>query len=66
MTTKETAPPQPHPRSIAAFAERWGISRATVYNMIARGELETTKLGRRTIITEEQERACLEAGKRSA
>jgi len=57
---------QHHPRSIAALAERWGISRATVYNIIARGELEITKIGRRTIITEEQERAWLKRCQRSA
>ncbi|MEM8489628.1 MAG: helix-turn-helix domain-containing protein [Pseudomonadota bacterium] len=48
-----------HPRSIAAFAERYGISRATVYNLIARGELNVTKAGRRTVITESQEQEWL-------
>lgn len=52
-----------HPRSLQAFADRYGICLATVYNMISRGELETTKLGNRRIITEDQERDCLERGR---
>lgn len=44
-----------HSRTVDAFALRYGICRATVYNLIARGELNVTKAGRRTIITEKQE-----------
>lgn len=56
----------PHPRTIAAFAERYGISRATVYNVIARGELGITKIGRRTVITEQQEAVWLKCCQRKA
>lgn len=49
----------PHPRSIDAFAQRYGICRRTVYNQIAEGKLKTTKIGKRRIITEDQEREFL-------
>ena len=52
-----------HPRSLAALAERTGVCLATVYNEIKRGHLEVTKIGARTIATEEQERAWLERGR---
>lgn len=54
-----------HPRSLAALAERTGVCLATVYNEINRGNLEATKIGARTIVTEEQERAWLERGRYS-
>jgi len=57
---------QPHPRSRAAFCARYGICLATFHNEVNRGTLETTKIGRRTIVSEEQERAWLERNKRSA
>lgn len=31
-------------------AEALGLCRATVYNMVARGDLRTVKIGRRTLI----------------
>lgn len=52
-----------HPRSIAALAEDVGVCQATVYNEINRGHLEVTKIGARTIVTEEQKRAWLERGR---
>lgn len=55
-----------HPRSRAAFCARYGICLATFHNLVNRGELETTKIGSRTIVTEEQEHAWLERNKRSA
>lgn len=56
----------PHPQSIYGVSIRLGVCRATIYNEIARGNLEVTKIGSRTIITEEQERAWLDRGRRSA
>jgi len=50
-----------HPRSIRGVANRHGVCTATLYNEINRGHLEITKIGSRTIITEEQERAWLES-----
>ena len=55
---------QPHPRSIEGFASRHGISRATVYNLHHRGLLNFTKIGRRTVITEQQEAAWLAKSER--
>ena len=41
--------------TIDEHCEMWGYGRNTAYNEIARGELETIKVGRRRLITEEQE-----------
>lgn len=49
----------PHPRSVAGFMARNGISRTTVYAEIKRGNLQVTKVGTRTLITEPQEQAWL-------
>lgn len=54
--------PDPHPRSVRGVAMRHGICINTVYNEISRGNLEATKIGARTVITEDQERAWLERG----
>ncbi len=43
--------------SIEEFAERWSIGRNSVYNAIARGELGSIKVGKRRVITLEQEEA---------
>lgn len=43
--------------SIDEFAERWSIGRNSVYNAIARGELGSVKIGKRRVITLEQEEA---------
>ena len=52
------------PLTIAAFADRYGVCSSTVYNLIKRGELNITKVGRRTVITEEQEKAWLKRSER--
>jgi excisionase family DNA binding protein len=39
--------------SIAEFCERYGPSRSTTYDLIKRGRLRALKLGKRTIITED-------------
>ncbi len=41
--------------SINELAARNGVCRATIYNEIARGKLKTLKVGRRRLITVEQE-----------
>jgi len=41
--------------SLSEFAKRWSIGRNSVYEAIARGDLKTSKIGRRRIITLEQE-----------
>jgi len=41
--------------TIDEHCEMWSYGRNTAYNEIARGELETIKVGRRRLITEEQE-----------
>jgi excisionase family DNA binding protein len=43
--------------TIEEFAERWSIGRNSVYNAIARGELGSVKIGKRRVITLEQEEA---------
>jgi excisionase family DNA binding protein len=43
--------------TIEEFAERWRIGRNSVYNAIARGELGSVKIGKRRVITMEQEEA---------
>ncbi len=42
---------------IEEFAERWSIGRNSVYNAIARGDLGSVKIGKRRVITMEQEEA---------
>ena len=39
--------------SIAEFCERYGPSRTTTYELIKRGHLRARKIGKRTIITED-------------
>lgn len=41
--------------SIAEFCLRWGFGRNTAYNLIASGELSSIKVGKRRLITVEQE-----------
>lgn len=41
--------------SIREFADRWSVGRNSVYNAIARGELNSVKIGNRRVITLEQE-----------
>lgn len=43
--------------TIEEFAERWSIGRNSVYNAIARGDLGSVKIGKRRVITMEQEEA---------
>ena len=41
--------------SIAEFCDRWGICRRTCYDHIGSGLLETMKIGRRRVVTRDQE-----------
>jgi len=41
--------------SIDEHCQLWGYGRNTAYNEIANGELESCKIGRRRVITAEQE-----------
>ena len=43
--------------SIDEFSNRWGWGRNTTYNLIASGELGSIKVGKRRVITVEQEEA---------
>lgn len=43
--------------SVAEFCARWGFKRNTFYDLIASGELQTAKIGRRRIVTLAQEDA---------
>ena len=43
--------------TIEEFVERWSIGRNSVYNAISRGELGSVKIGKRRVITLEQEEA---------
>ena len=43
--------------TIEEFGKRWSIGRNSVYNAIARGELGSVKIGKRRVITAEQEEA---------
>mgnify|MGYP006086926283 CR=1 FL=1 len=52
--------------NIAEFAERWSIGRNSVYNAIARGELGSVKIGKRRVITFEQEEAFRKLKEREA
>jgi excisionase family DNA binding protein len=45
--------------SISTFCERHDIGRSTVYEEIKKGRLRAVKVGRRTLITDEDERAWL-------
>ena len=42
-----------------AFAERYGISRGTVFNMLKRGEIEAIRVGGSVRIMREHEQAWL-------
>jgi excisionase family DNA binding protein len=41
--------------SIAEFSQRWGWGNNTTYNLINAGKLKSVKVGRRRIITVQQE-----------
>ena len=43
--------------SIEEFGKRWSLGRNSVYNAIASGELGSVKIGKRRLITLEQEEA---------
>lgn len=43
------------------FAQRWGVSRATVYKELALGDLDSVKVGKRRIIPATAEAPWLEA-----
>lgn len=53
MTTSSKSP--------AVFCAAHSISRPTFHRMVAAGKLEARKIGRRTIVTAEAERAWLDA-----
>lgn len=62
-----TAPKQPRSaKSVREFCESYGISPPTVYNEIATGRLRTIKIGRRRLITVDQEREWLARAEREA
>lgn len=52
MSIKENVTPLAN--SIERAGHRIGLSRATIYNLIAAGQLKTFKLGRRTLIAESE------------
>ena len=52
-----TKPEVKRAMTIEEFADRWSIGRNSVYNAIARGELGSVKIGKRRVITLEQEEA---------
>lgn len=41
--------------SIAEFSRRWGWGNNTTYNLINSGKLKSVKIGRRRVITAQQE-----------
>lgn len=51
---------QPVTISIEKAAESIGVSRGTIYNLIARGQLETAKVGRRRLIKTDSVRALVD------
>ncbi|GAB3290365.1 helix-turn-helix domain-containing protein [Parahaliea aestuarii] len=55
MQTVATANTSDRVLSIQQFAAKYGISRQTVYNELARGKLRSAKIGRRRIITPQHE-----------
>jgi hypothetical protein len=56
-----TTPKEAPPTSIAAFARRNGISERTVYAELKKRRLVARKVGDRTLILPEDERAWLES-----
>jgi len=48
-----SAPPRARLVSIEVAAQLLGIGRTTVYDLINRGELRSTKIGRRTLLAVE-------------
>jgi excisionase family DNA binding protein len=55
--TRTTPAAERRALSVDEFAKRWGIGRNAVYDAIGRGELDTIKIGKRRLITLEQEEA---------
>jgi hypothetical protein len=45
--------------TVDGFCKRYKICRPTFYNLVRTGQLEALKLGRKTIVTAEAERAFL-------
>lgn len=50
--------------SIKETAQQLGLSKSTIYNLIKSGQLETLKLGRRTLIPLKSVEALIEGGAR--
>lgn len=52
---------QPHPQSVAGVCQRHNISPQTFYRQVRSGALRITKIGARTIVQPEDERAWLDS-----
>lgn len=57
--TSTNIPPPPRSKTLKVFAESHNMDAATVRGLILSGDLIAKKVGRLTIITEEDERAWL-------
>jgi excisionase family DNA binding protein len=62
----ETALIEPLAHQIPHAARKLGISRSLLYELIRRGELSLIKLGRRSLIADEDLRACVERHRAAA
>ena len=55
--THDAAAPLRQAFSVEEFCSRWGIRRNTFYSLVASGDLQTSKIGRRRVVTLAQEDA---------
>jgi excisionase family DNA binding protein len=63
MNSQIDSTPLAHP--VAAAAQRIGIGRSLIFELLARGELSAIKIGSRTLIPESELRRFIEARMRS-
>ena len=52
MNPRHVTPPDPHPLALGVqdAARTIGISRSSLYRLVSAGELQTIRLGRRTLV----------------
>lgn len=61
MSTPATELPSKRASTVEEFAQRYGLCKQTIYNQARAGRLKIRKVGKRSVITAEDEKAWLES-----